>query len=258
MGTVFFSQIRRMFLSPSSKRAALYLKPLREAAERGRMRVGFCTLPFGFTLTSHSQQGSQDSESDASNAAPGAADPRSGGDGEAGGGGDQVDLKSFLRSLVYKANFLVEENLNLLVEADDILDDERALFRLDSILATIGVEQEAEIAAVLAKHRANPSRAKMEILRVIRGHVEKATSSSAAAISSSSSTSSPRLASTSSAAAVPAAAASRKSSTSSSSSSGAARRREEEEKLWSVMVRSVEQLLDDDRQVRLPFYFFLI
>ncbi len=40
-----------------------------------------------------------------------------------------VDLKSFLRSLVYRANFLVEENLNLLVEADDILDDERALFR---------------------------------------------------------------------------------------------------------------------------------
>ena len=105
---------------------------------------------------------------------------------------DQQQLKPFLRNLVYKANFLVEENLNLLVEADDILEDERSLFRLDSILATIGVEEEAEIAAVLDKHRANPNRAKMEILKVIRGHIEKVDTKQILGGSSSSSCSSDR------------------------------------------------------------------
>ncbi len=84
-----------------------------------------------------------------------------------------MDLKPFLRDLVYRANFLVEENLNLLVEADDILEDERALFRLDSILATIGVEQEAEVAAVLDRHRGDADRARREILKVIRAHMER-------------------------------------------------------------------------------------
>ncbi len=66
---------------------------------------------------------------------------------------------------MYRANFLVEENLNLLVEADDIGEDERALFRLDSILATIGVEEEGEIAAVLERHQADPNRVRYIIIK---------------------------------------------------------------------------------------------
>lgn len=41
-------------------------------------------------------------------------------------------LKALLSTLVHEAHFLVEENLNLLV--DDIDEDERNLFKLDSIL----------------------------------------------------------------------------------------------------------------------------
>ncbi len=67
----------------------------------------------------------------------------------------------------------MEENLNLLVESDDIREDERALFRLDSILATIGVEEEGEIADILSRRRGDPSRAQTEILKVIRAHVER-------------------------------------------------------------------------------------
>ncbi len=45
-------------------------------------------------------------------------------------------LKTMLHHLVTEANFLVEDNLNLLCE--EVTDDERNLFKLDSILTVIG------------------------------------------------------------------------------------------------------------------------
>ncbi len=51
---------------------------------------------------------------------------------------DETDemLKIMLHNLVTEANFLVEDNLNLLCE--EVTDDERNLFKLDSILTVIG------------------------------------------------------------------------------------------------------------------------
>lgn len=56
-------------------------------------------------------------------------------------------LKTMLSSLVHEANFLVEDNLSLLVE--DIPEDERNLFKLDSILTAIGLQGEKAVFNVL-------------------------------------------------------------------------------------------------------------
>ena len=49
---------------------------------------------------------------------------------------DDAKLRQMLSTLVHEANFLVEDNLNDLVE--DIPDNEKTLFKLDSILTAIG------------------------------------------------------------------------------------------------------------------------
>ena len=49
-------------------------------------------------------------------------------------------LRQMLSTLVHEANFLVEDNLNDLV--DDIPDNEKTLFKLDSILTAIGEREE--------------------------------------------------------------------------------------------------------------------
>ena len=49
---------------------------------------------------------------------------------------DDGKLRQMLSTLVHEANFLVEDNLNDLVE--DIPDNEKTLFKLDSILTAIG------------------------------------------------------------------------------------------------------------------------
>ena len=53
--------------------------------------------------------------------------------------------------MVHEANFLVEDNLNFLVsECAD--EDERNLFKLDSILTAIGLNGEMEVMEILRKH----------------------------------------------------------------------------------------------------------
>ena len=47
-----------------------------------------------------------------------------------------ANLREMLSTLVHEANFLVEDNLNDLV--GDIPENERVLFKLDSILTAIG------------------------------------------------------------------------------------------------------------------------
>ena len=53
-----------------------------------------------------------------------------------------------------------------MVEADDVLSSERALFRLDSILTAVGVEGEGQIMRVMRKYQEQPAKAKMGILKV--------------------------------------------------------------------------------------------
>ena len=94
------------------------------------------------------------------------------------------NMKDMLSALVHEANFLVEENLNILV--DDIDENERNLFKLDSILAAIGMEGEDEVLSVLKRleSASNPSRTKGEILKTIRTHLEQNKSSSSGSSSS--------------------------------------------------------------------------
>ena len=63
-----------------------------------------------------------------------------------------------LSSLVHEANFLVEDNLCLLMEEDDITEGERNLFKLDSILTAIGLQGEKALFKVLKQHEKNPSK----------------------------------------------------------------------------------------------------
>lgn len=80
-------------------------------------------------------------------------------------------LKSMLSTLVHEANFLVEDNLSLLVE--EIPEDERNLFKLDSILTAIGLEGEQAVVTVLRQHEQSPSKAMDSILKVIRHQIEQ-------------------------------------------------------------------------------------
>ena len=48
-------------------------------------------------------------------------------------------LKDMLSVLIQEANFLVEDNLGLLVQ-EECTEDERKLFKLDSILTAIGLQ----------------------------------------------------------------------------------------------------------------------
>ncbi len=144
-------------------------------------------------------------------------------------------LKQFLTNLVYKANFLVEENLNTLVESE-ATSAERSLFRLDSILATIGVEKEAEIAAVL---RGKDDRKKAdEILKIIRRHVEQPKRGPSASSSSGGGTD------------VEGSSAGASSATSSHiSDSSDSSQEDEDTEDWEVMLKSIRQLVDKDRQM---------
>ena len=86
-------------------------------------------------------------------------------------------MKEMLSTLVQEANFLVEDNLNLLVEDDEFNEAERTLFKLDSILTAIGVEGEEEVMNVLKKHEASQT-SSMEgvrdsIMKIIRTHIEQ-------------------------------------------------------------------------------------
>ena len=82
-----------------------------------------------------------------------------------------------LSTLVQEANFLVEDNLNILVEDDEFNEAERNLFKLDSILTAIGVEGEEEVMNVLKKHEAshtsNLDGVRESIMKIIRTHIEQ-------------------------------------------------------------------------------------
>ena len=86
-------------------------------------------------------------------------------------------MKEMLSTLVQEANFLVEDNLNLLVEDDEFNEAERTLFKLDSILTAIGVEGEEEVMNVLKKHEASQSSSldgvRDSIMKIIRAHIEQ-------------------------------------------------------------------------------------
>lgn len=87
---------------------------------------------------------------------------------------DLVNMKTALSNLVHEASFLVEENLNLLVEAEDVTEDEKNLFKLDSILNTIGVQGEEEVLEVIQNFERNPTVSmKDNVLKVIRKHIEQ-------------------------------------------------------------------------------------
>ena len=81
------------------------------------------------------------------------------------------NLKQMLSVLIQEANFLVEDNLSLLVE--EIPADERDLFKLDSILTAIGLQGEEAVYKVLKQHEKNPSKAFDGILKVIRAQIEE-------------------------------------------------------------------------------------
>lgn len=76
-----------------------------------------------------------------------------------------------LSALIQEANFLVEDNLALLVE-DECTEEERNLFKLDSILTAIGLQGEEAVFSVLREHEKNPSKAFDSILKVIRTQIE--------------------------------------------------------------------------------------
>ena len=86
-------------------------------------------------------------------------------------------MKEMLSTLVQEANFLVEDNLNLLVEDDEFNEAERNLFKLDSILTAIGVEGEEEVMNVLKKHEASQTSSldgvRDSIMKIIRTHIEQ-------------------------------------------------------------------------------------
>ena len=86
-------------------------------------------------------------------------------------------MKEMLSTLVQEANFLVEDNLNILVEDDEFNEAERNLFKLDSILTAIGVEGEEEVMNVLKKHEAsqnsNLEGVRESIMKIIRAHIEQ-------------------------------------------------------------------------------------
>ena len=87
-------------------------------------------------------------------------------------------LKEMLSTLVHEAGFLVEDNLDLLV--DDIPEDERTLFKLDSILTAIGLTGELEVMEILSKHEELGKSKESEsitglresIMKVIRNHID--------------------------------------------------------------------------------------
>ena len=59
-------------------------------------------------------------------------------------------MKDMLSTLVREANFLVEDNLNILVEDEEEFNEgEKTLLKLDSKLTTIGVEGEEEVINVI-------------------------------------------------------------------------------------------------------------
>ena len=81
-----------------------------------------------------------------------------------------------LSELVREANFLVEENLGALVEGEEINEDEKNLFKLDSILSAVGVEFEDQVLDVLRKTEIREeglSKTKESILKIIRSHVQE-------------------------------------------------------------------------------------
>ena len=90
-----------------------------------------------------------------------------------------ITMKEMLSTLVQEANFLVEDNLNILVEDDNEFNEaERNLFKLDSILTAIGVEGEEEVMNVLKKHEASHMTSDIDgvresIMKIIRTHIEQ-------------------------------------------------------------------------------------
>ena len=158
------------------------------------------------------------------------------------------NMKAMLAALVHEANFLVEENLNILV--DDIDEDERNLFKLDSILAAIGMEGEDEVLAILKRMEGSTSlsRTKGEILKTIRQHLEQQQNKSVSSSSDNDNNYHP-------------AKAKKKSSASARLGPGAGgddqqqqeqQRQitadEEEMQEWNAMIASIGQLVSEDRQ----------
>nr|XP_040564755.1 dynein regulatory complex protein 1-like [Lepeophtheirus salmonis] len=82
-------------------------------------------------------------------------------------------FKTMLANLVQEAHFLVEENLGYLI--DTISEDERNLFKLDSILNVLGVECEEEILGVLRKATSveqSLSATYSDLLKILRQYVD--------------------------------------------------------------------------------------
>ena len=87
-------------------------------------------------------------------------------------------MREMLSTLVREANFLVEDNLNILVEDEEEFNEgEKTLFKLDSILTAIGVEGEEEVMNVLKKHEASQQSdidgVRESIMKIIRTHIEQ-------------------------------------------------------------------------------------
>ena len=152
------------------------------------------------------------------------------------------DLKCLLNHLVREANFLVEENLNILVQDDDITEDEKNLFRLDSILNTIGMKGEEEVLAVLRNFQldatCSPGKVKDNILKIIRGHLEGSDEEVAAY---------PELRKASAAPTEVRSQGGRGTAWVQSRQSGADSLQEMIQE-WDVMIKSVEMLVDEERR----------
>ena len=74
---------------------------------------------------------------------------------------------SYKNLSVQEANFLVEDNLGLLVQ-EECTEDERKLFKLDSILTAIGLQGEEAVFDVLKQHERNPSKVKNFVPTLIK------------------------------------------------------------------------------------------
>ena len=152
------------------------------------------------------------------------------------------NMKELLSALVHEANFLVEENLSILV--DDIDEDERNLFKLDSILAAIGMEGEEEVLSILRRLAAggggsSNSWARGEILKTIRQHVEAQQRKKAAVPTAATTVASKKISSSSAAGAAAA------------GGGGGGKvwdEGEEEIQEWNAMIASIGQLMNSDRQ----------
>ena len=96
---------------------------------------------------------------------------------------EQKNLKNMLLTLIEKADFLVEEDLNALMGV--LPDRDKLLLKVDSILGALGVQEEKDIEKIfhhLTAHAEEPAgqetvlssaEKRSRILKVVRGYVEE-------------------------------------------------------------------------------------